>query len=179
MNRGFTLIEFLVVISIVVLLALLVLPHYRRGEAQLTLRRSANKLAQDLRRAQEMAMSARKFEGKVPPRYGIKCRTAHRDHCILFADINGDGLYQVGLDKEVERITFERGVRVFQLLAGSPLSPRDALSITFKPPDPVTAIKKPRPPSPPLIFSVAQIVLTNEVETKTITINRVGLVYVK
>ena len=73
-DKGFTLIELMIVTLIVALITAIVLINYRVGNRQLALNRSANKLAQDIRRAQEMAMSATACEpcgGIVPPGFGI------------------------------------------------------------------------------------------------------------
>lgn len=124
-----------------------------------------------------MALLTKEYGGEIPPRYGIECNTANPDYCILFADINNNGLYQPGPDKEVERITFEKGVSVQQLFAGDPPSSRPRIGITFKPPDPATTIRGPGDSDNGL--PVAQIVLTNGTETKTIIVNKAGLIYVE
>jgi prepilin-type N-terminal cleavage/methylation domain-containing protein len=179
MQKSFTLIELLVVTVIITLLSLVVFLNYRAGGQQLALQRSANKLAQDIRRAQGMAMSAKEYGGEVPPRYGIECSTDNPDYCILFADVNDNGLYQEVLDEEVERITFERGVSVQQLFVGDPPSSqfRVRVGVTFKPPDPATTIRGSGDPDDGL--PVTQIVLTNGTETKSINVNKAGLIYVE
>ena len=73
-ESGFTLTELLVVASIIILFSAIVLANYQTGNKQFALQRSAHKLAQDIRRAQEMAMSAKECEpcgNVVPPGYGI------------------------------------------------------------------------------------------------------------
>ncbi|MDI6602664.1 MAG: type II secretion system protein [Patescibacteria group bacterium] len=176
---GFTLIELQVVTSIIIFLSVIVLFNYRAGESQLALQRSAHKLAQDIRRAQEMAMSVKEYDGEIPSRYGIECTTTNPNYCILFADKGNNGLYEEDQDKEVEKITFEKGVSVQQLLIVDPSSPpsRTRIGITFKPPDPTTTIRSPGDPDDG--FSVTQIVLTNGNKIKTITVNKVGLIYVE
>ena len=59
-GEGFTLIEFLVVISIMTILALIVVPNYQRMHRQFALQRSASKIAQDIRGVQEMAIAMTK-----------------------------------------------------------------------------------------------------------------------
>jgi len=97
-NKGFTLVELAVVIFIILLLTAVTLPNYRSGEKRLALQRSANKLAQDIRRVQGMAMSAEEFHGIVPEGgYGIRVRDKHGSPPIytyfLYADCNNNEVY--------------------------------------------------------------------------------------
>lgn len=180
MQKGFTLIELLVVTGIIILLSALIFPNYRAGGQQLALQRSAHKLAQDIRRAQEMSMSAKecpidKCGGPpaiIPPRYGIEFRR-DRDHYILFADINDNGTYQPppGPDREIERIYFERRVRIQRLF--TPAS-QTTVWVAFKPPDPLTTIRDLGERS---ILRIQLINVNNQ--TKIISLNRAGLIYVE
>ena len=165
MKKAFTLVELLVVIGIIILLTALALPDYRTGERQFALQRSASKLAQDLRRAQEMAMSAKEpptasetFKGA----YGIKFQTNSSDY-ILFADLDNDQIYDSG--EEIETLPLEKKVKI------SNLSPASPLTISFTPPDPQININ----PSD----SLATITLTNNGQTKIIKVNKAGLIYVE
>ncbi|PIZ89620.1 MAG: hypothetical protein COX89_00560 [Candidatus Nealsonbacteria bacterium CG_4_10_14_0_2_um_filter_37_10] len=151
------------VTGIIILLSALVLPNYRTGESQLALQRSANKLAQDIRRAQEMAMSAKEFEGVVPPGgYGINFQTNLTSY-ILFADLNNNKVFDSG--EAIETLSLERGVKI------SNLSPASPLTISFTPPDPTVNIN----PS----NSLAIITLSNNGQTKIIKVNKAGLIYVE
>ena len=134
MKRGFTLIEITVVSGIIILLAGIVLANYRAGEKQFALRRSAHKLAQDLRTAQEMAMSSRKFGGTFPAGgYGIHFQEGSGAY-ILFADSNDSDVYDEG--EEVQELSLEKGIKI------SGLSPDSPLDITFFPPDPFITINR-------------------------------------
>jgi len=165
MSKSFTLVELLVAVGIIILLTALVLPDYRAGERQFALQRSASKLAQDLRRAQEMAMSAKEpptapdtFKGA----YGINFQTNSSNY-ILFADLDNDQIYDSG--EEIETLPLEKKVKI------SNLSPASPLTISFTPPDPTININ----PSD----SLASITLTNNGQTKIIKVNKVGLIYVQ
>jgi len=165
MSKSFTLVELLVAVGIIILLTALVLPDYRAGERQFALQRSASKLAQDLRRAQEMAMSAKEpptapdtFKGA----YGINFQTNSSNY-ILFADLDNDQIYDSG--EEIETLPLEKKVKI------SNLSPASPLTISFTPPDPTVNIN----PSDSLVT----ITLTNNGQTKIIKVNKVGLIYVQ
>lgn len=94
MNKGFTLTEIMVVTAIIVLLSLIIFPNYASRRKYHTLQRSASKLAQDIRRAQEMAMSARDFGKPGDPKtaskggYGVYLNITDSEKYILFADCN-------------------------------------------------------------------------------------------
>ena len=165
MSKSFTLVELLVAVGIIILLTALVLPDYRAGERQFALQRSASKLAQDLRRAEEMAMSAKEpptapdtFKGA----YGINFQTNSSNY-ILFADLDNDQIYDSG--EEIETLPLEKKVKI------SNLSPASPLTISFTPPDPTVNIN----PSD----SLASITLTNNGRTKIIKVNKAGLIYVQ
>lgn len=168
-STGFTLIEMLAVTGIIIFLTILIVPNYRFGDRQLALQRSAHKLVQDLRKTQEMAMSAEEFQGQVFPRYGIEFGRA-RDYYILFADMNDNGTRQ-SPDIEVERIFFERRVTIQNLLTPSS---QETVWVAFKPPDPFTTIMDSGE------RSVLRIQLTNaDNQIKTISVNNVGLISVE
>ena len=173
-GAGFTLTELLTVIAIISIISVLVLPNYRAGERSFALQRSAHKLSQDLRRAQEMAMSAKEFEGQVQPRYGVEFNIASLNYYILFADVNDNGKREPA-DQIIETIDLEKRVTIQQLFTGeSPVS-QTKIWITFKPPDPTTEIRDPSASG----LSIAGIQLVADNQTRTIKINKAGLIYVE
>jgi len=166
-GTGFTIIELLVVMAIIVIVSGLVLANWRGGEKQYALQRAANKLAQDIRRVEEFAMSARAFQGQIPKGgYGIYFKISEKDHYILFADLNGNNHYDSGSDGLVEDIKIEKEVQISQLSA-SPLH------ITFTPPDPTVTIKPDA-----LLAQITLAIQTDPTKTKTIQVNKAGLVYI-
>lgn len=62
-SSGFTLVEMLVVVGIVVLLTAITIPSLKTGEKSLALDREAHKVAQDIRRTLEFTLRAREFTG--------------------------------------------------------------------------------------------------------------------
>lgn len=125
MSKAFTLIELLVVTSIIVLITALILPNYRLGDSQLAIQRSAHKISQDLRRAQEFAISVKEFNGSVPDGYGVYFNLNQPDRYIMFADLDGDKIYS-NSNERVEEIIFEGNVTL-----DSP-----STTVFFVPPDP-------------------------------------------
>lgn len=171
---SFTLVEILVSLFIIVLLVGIVFANYRQGGQQFALQRSANKLAQDIRRTQQMAMGASEYQGSVPARYGVELTTTNPDYYILFADNNDNGTYQPSPnpDVEVETIPLEEGVKIDGLFT---ISPQTGLWITFKSPDPITEI---RDPGGPRSLGEIRLIGANN-QTKTITVNSAGLIEIQ
>jgi len=167
-NKGFTLVELLVVISIISLLSLLLLTNYRAGDAQLKLQRSSYKLAQDIRRAEEMAISAKDFQGIIPGGYGIYFNLNQPSQYILFADLNSNKQYNVA--EAVEILKFENTVSLQTLV---PISANNSLTVIFSPPDPTINF------SPDAASASITIKTVGAAIQKTIQINKVGLISVQ
>ncbi len=133
-QKAFSLVEIIVAIGIITLLTVLILPNYKGADKQFALERSAHKLAQDTRRVQEMAMSAKETGGSVPlGGYGIHFRVSWETYYELYAD---GGNYKYGGigDIYMETINLEEGVYIKSVVPSS-------LSVNFMPPDPVVNIK--------------------------------------
>ena len=169
MKKGFTLIELLIVIGIIALMTAIALPHYRAGERQFALQRSAHQLVQDLRRTKEMAMSAREIPGAPATfrgAYGIRF-IKNSSSYILFADLNNNQKYDAH-DKRIETLNLEKGVKV------SSLSPSSPLTVIFAPPDPTVVFQ----PDWAEIISIT-ISTKDGVINATISVNSVGLIAIE
>lgn len=164
---GFTLVELMVVVSIILLLTGFIMPNYRAGQRQFNLERSAHKLAQDLRRAQEMAMSTKEVDGLVPNGFGVHFKLATPDSYTLFANLDADHT-QGPLDRVIETFDLESRVKLLNL------QPAPEFSILFTPPDPTTWVFE-----SDAAEAVIILVLQDEPgKTKTIRVNSVGLISV-
>jgi len=188
-QKGFTLLEITVVVLIIGLLATIILASYRGGEKQSALLRSTHRLAQDLRRAEEMAISSRKtpeglpFEGVFPKGgYGVYF-VKDSDSYILFADCDGDGDYYSlegpfscdeadfhegkHCKETLEELSLEEGVKIKELFL---LSLENSLSITFIPPDPIVTISGGNE------AIITLCLKDDESIFRTITVNKAGLI---
>lgn len=184
-GAGFTLIELLIVIFIISLLSSVSFVYLRGGEKEFALSRSAQKLAQDLRKAQEWAMSAKEMTGpsgeKVTPAggYGIYLKTLPNPpyfEIIFFADCNDNKSFNLGkvcgtppnkFSEKIEDLRLEPKVII------SNLSPSSPLTITFKPPDPTVYIQG---------GDLAEITLSLEADPakiKKIKVNKAGLIAIE
>jgi len=164
-ERGISLIELLAVMAIMGLMAAIVLPNYFSAQKKIALNRSAEKLIHDIRRAQEMAMSAKEGSGcsaGYKYGYGIVFSTSAPSSYRIFADCEPGGDFVSPPDKVVDTINFESGITIDSFGAST-------LSIAFTPPLPSVSIH----PN----FSTATITIKNSVGgQKSITVNKAGLI---
>ncbi len=186
-QRAFTLIEMLVVISIIIILTSIIVPIYQGSRNQLSLQRAVNKLAQDIRRTEEMAMAAKEItnpnnsnEKFVPAGgYGVYFGPlAELNHYIIFADCNNNQDYdgpanQCGspankFREKIEEIELESGIQIDSF---SPILPPGKLDITFTPPDPTTRVNG--------STSTATIILKVENSTTAIKVLPTGLIFIE
>lgn len=161
MKNGFTLLELIVVIAIIILFSGIVLANYRVGGRGYALLRSAQKLAQDIRRVEEMAISAKEFQGAYPEGgYGIYFSLTQPDRYFLFVDSDKGEDYD-GISELVEEIKLESGIKI-ENLSSSPLT------IIFTAPDPTVKIRP--------VASSGTITIASKENSKTIIVNTAGLI---
>lgn len=184
-GRGFTLTEILVVIFIISLLGTVTFVNYRQGGEIITLQRAAYKLAQDIRRAQEMAIAAEKCElcgGIIPETgYGVVLSIVWVDSDLnnkkyqIYADVFGKNeFFNPGKETIVETIELESGIIIKEISSFSNLYER--VSINFKPPDPKMKIKHEIGPPKSEKTLITLSLETDSSKTKTIEVNIAGLI---
>ena len=136
-NKGFTLIELLVIVMITILMTVVVFSNYGKNNEIFALERSAQKLYQDIRRTQEMAMSG--FEGSVATTgYGIYFNTSNSSSYIIYEEKNSNMWYESGIDTVKETINLEKEIRICGLNDNT--STPSVLSVSFEPPNPLTYV---------------------------------------
>ena len=137
-QKGFTLIEVLVSVFIVITLTTLVLANFEWGGYNFALERSLRGLSQQIRVVQEMALSSREVDGSVPKGgYGIYLEETNLQKYILFADYEKGGgeLRTYGPeDTIIGEYFLEKDVLISGLYFHS--SPLNRLNVVFFPPDP-------------------------------------------
>jgi len=195
-DAGFTLLEIVVVTSIIIVLALVVFFDYRGIEKDFALTRSAHKLSQDLRQVQEMAMSSQKtplgceqVEPGVFPKggYGIYF-IQDSDSYILFADCDNGKDFDssstthtcaeadIGpgnsLKEKIKDFILEDGIKIKELWVDSVQVSDNDLEITFRPPDPTITIDGGNGVKAVIILCLKD----NEDVIKKVSINKVGLI---
>ena len=179
-SSGFTLTELLVVISIIIILTSVSLPVYQGARGQLALRRAANKLAQDIGRAREMAISVEEYSGTIPPGgYGVYFEAtpwpltpSSEYNFYIYADNSGNRRYDSG--EQIEKISLEKGTKIKKVGSGS-----QRYSINFTPPDPGVSFYE---GGIQLAQKELEIIISLKKDpsmTKSVIVNKSGLLYVK
>lgn len=167
-EKGFTLVEVLTTVFIIAIISSIVLINYRQSNRQFALQRTATKLAQDIRKAQQMAMSATTClpcGGIVPSGgYGIYFNSATNGKYFLYADSDGNLKYTSSAET-LETINLESGISITS----------STRSINFKPPDPSVNICVGINCS----LNDADLILFNGSITRTVKFNRAGLIQVE
>lgn len=163
-QKGFTLIEALVVSGIIVMMLALVLPNFRLGERQFGLRLAAGKLVQDLRTAQGLSMSAAAFscpEGRNLRGYGLVLESSALDSYKLMAKCGTDEVLK-------ENIDLENNIKIKELKKDG--QPASLLKVFFYPPDPQTDLGG---------ADGVEIILNSADAELSVRVNKAGLINVE
>jgi len=134
---GFTLIELLVSIFIIATMSSLFMVNYHNTNKRSELGVVKQKLASDIRMAQNYSLGSKTYDGANTPAggWGVHFNLSDPTHYIIFADKNspnGNQVYDIG--EAVETKILPSGVII------NSLSPANTVDIIFFPPDPVTYI---------------------------------------
>jgi prepilin-type N-terminal cleavage/methylation domain-containing protein len=132
-NKGFTLVEMLVVIFIMVLFSVLVISAYGNGQQKYALNSAVQKLAADLHSAQNLALSGTAQAPDTPVGYGIHVKTATQ--YVLFyniAGMNPPDQYRYRSNPPVP----SKEIGTINLSSGATVNL--ANDVFFTPPDPTT-----------------------------------------
>lgn len=117
-NKGFTLLEVMVVIGIVALITFLILANYPGINEALGVRRASEEIASSVRQVQAYGLGVKEFgtgSGAFPG-YGIYFQKAVSGSYILFADANNNLQYDAPGEK-ISEIFIQGNARVDDLCA--------------------------------------------------------------
>ena len=123
--RGFTLVELLVVMTILVMISSLILMRHNAFRAHLLLRSLAYEVALAIRQAQVYGLGIKEFQGISDPiaafeiGYGVHFDESIPNSFLLFADINDDRIYTATNDSIVQRFKLSNGNSIVDVCAGS------------------------------------------------------------
>ena len=178
-EKGMTMTELLVSITLVGIISSVSFLSYHRIEKEFALQRSAYKLSQDIRRAMEKTMGAEKVgENIFPSGYGIYFeKNGHVFTVFLYADGkagNENENYDEG--EEIETISLEKGVKIQEVKIDSASPQR--ISINFKAPLPKIKISGPGEAEKDNA-TITICLESDQTKTKKIYVNKAGLIYVE
>ena len=177
------------VVSIIAIITIIVLPNYRSSNQYLALERSAHKLHHDIRRAQEMSMSAIECpsmcpietqtnpcncDGSVPSGYGIYFQVGDNNY-IIYADHNPNEAYD-GFDDIISQIDLEGGIEI-QSIAIEGVGAAQG-GVNFKSPDPTLNIHN-NVVSKQSWIRITIALQSDATRRKSIIVNQAGSIYVE
>lgn len=133
---GFTLIELLVVVFIIGLVSTILIANIRKGEKQYQVQLATQEISQNIRRAQDMALTSFKHKPDEPSPYnfGVYFEKQSPNSYIIFADENPNS-YKYNGGEGMETITLGSNIEI------ASLSSEPKLHITFSLPDGFTHIE--------------------------------------
>lgn len=170
MNNGFTLIEILVVLAIIVIITGIVIFNINSERQNSALLRSAQKLSLDLRRAQSFALSSKVFKTSgVPCGWGAHFNGVGSANYIIFADLavnpncsDRDFIRAADGSEDFETINLEPGITVGSLSGG-------LTDVVFTPPDPIVTFT-------PDQTSASVTLTAKNLTTRAIIVNKTGFI---
>jgi hypothetical protein len=138
MKKGFTMLELMITMSVMIILSGALLITWNRSEDIYGLQRAAYKMERDIREAQARTMEADEVNcGSMDSSasFGVFFNVASPKEYILFVDCDNNNSWN-GDDVLVERVKMEKGVEL------QSLSPNlgGVFNVVFNPPQPLTYI---------------------------------------
>lgn len=184
-RQGFTLVELLIVITIMTIIILTTIFNYPGFSKKTAVESASQEIALALRKAQSYAMGVRDAGGDIFPPYGIHFDILDNDSYILFADTNpsgsppGNNFYEAG-DLDVEESDFSGPVVISDLCVSDfldfsiPDCTVSIIDVVFSRPDPSTVIN-----TDIGNYIAAGIEVSSGSYTKRIIVLDNGLIYVE
>ncbi len=175
MNKGFTVIEIIVVLAIVAVIMGGMLFNVGLEKQGSALFRSAQNLSLDLRKVENNALSSRVFRDRVPCGWGIHFNWPDLTSYIIFADtaindcdgVDRDYKRDAGGSEDLETVNLEAGIKIDSIT-------NNVTDIIFIPPAPSVAFTSSFGQE---AIDVVKIILSNKkFSTREITINKTGFI---
>lgn len=187
---GFTMVEMVIIIAILILISGILLANFPAFSRQVSLQRSSQNVALAMRKAQNMAFAVRQV-GTVPPSipfgFGLyfgpaqpSCPAAPPDSFFLYGDLDNDGLLRCPQDFIVETGTLESGTTFSQFIfhSGAVAEVTDELNVVFSVPEARISIRK-NSPSPTGEWAEVVLVGRGGSATRQVVIRDTGQVYTR
>ncbi|MBU1118575.1 prepilin-type N-terminal cleavage/methylation domain-containing protein [Patescibacteria group bacterium] len=104
-QRGFTLAELVIVVSVILILSIIAFVSYRQSQYRSDVRNGAERLASDLRHAQELSRGGivQDQSHGADSRYGVAITSPAT--YLVYRDVNGNIFYDAGTDDVISQET--------------------------------------------------------------------------
>ena len=146
-ERGYTLIELIVSISIIIIISSMMLANYRQGGASEELNAAAQNLVSEIRKVQAYSLGYKEFNGSIPDEGGwgialTSVSTQSPENFILFFDYTGatpsgpNDKYNSPTELYVSN-KIGKNVEVDELIFNNGASSENYFWAIFFPPDPI------------------------------------------
>ncbi|MEA2088315.1 MAG: prepilin-type N-terminal cleavage/methylation domain-containing protein [Patescibacteria group bacterium] len=99
---GFSLIELLVSVSIIVIITSISVASFTSWKKDENLRQSALVLMSNMQKIQNMSLTGQMYNGSIPIAYGAYFNDTNPSSYTLFADMNGDYIYDDDGTEKIE-----------------------------------------------------------------------------
>ena len=135
-NSGFTLLEIMTVITIIVILSTIIVADYGSFGKKNAVVAAAQGMASNIRKAQSFSLSGKdvhKLTENNDGRWGLYFGRSQTDY-VIFADTNKNNAYDS--DEDYLTVNLPRGVTIDSFLNGG-----DSVSLLYIPPNPIIVLK--------------------------------------
>jgi prepilin-type N-terminal cleavage/methylation domain-containing protein len=136
-SKGFTLAETMISVAIVVIMSGMYFVNYKGYERRSNINFATQKVASDIRTAQNDALSQKKFGAQPPYGWGAYFNTANSNQYIIFADMD-DNKTRTDSSEDERIVALPGGITLTGIEVGG--SSVNTLNILFQSPDPTTWI---------------------------------------
>ena len=181
-SRGFTLIEMLMVVAIIILITAATLANNAKFGGAVLLQNLAYDIALSVREAQVYGISVHRFNNSFTAPFGMHFDTTGGNQYVyvLFADAGasgpGNGLYDS--DELVQSTNITRGYYIAQLCTsptnGAEVCGHTTLDVTYQHPEPDAYIRADGDTAAPLYQSARIVVAAPRGDTMNICLGRNG-----
>jgi len=184
-SSGFTLLELMVGIAILVIITSMVLANFKVGNRQADLNMAAHRVASSLREVQSYAMGLKEFDGISPDNgWGIAFEEG-TSYYRIFGDLNSPGkLYNLPVEEKYSKLDLGPNIEISDIFWEADSSIH-FLYVVYSPPDPSIHIGTANNESNGNLNHSdgddARIILKNisSGEIKQVVVNKFGLVDVE
>jgi prepilin-type N-terminal cleavage/methylation domain-containing protein len=173
LNKGFSLIEFIIVSAIIIIFSSIVFPNWNSIKQDVLLQREAYKVAQDIRRTLEMSLSTQEATCSGGVNGYLISFAKDQSSYSLYVDGGAKGLD--GSECSIGQVDLDENVTIENISTGN-----DKVEILFIPPNP--EVKFFSGGSELETVETVTITLSIKVDNnkkRNIVVNKAGLVYVE